>query len=280
MSTLELGSLILAAEFALVAWGILFFMMRRKHQQSHADHAHVGAVMENLETTEVSRRDALATMFASTYRLEGEALEAKVNEYVAREKAFYNAMLSLYLERDGARLKDMPAELTKVLTPWATLTPSGMVHADDLSGLENEKAKLTAELENTQKTLDELMSEYAAAFSHSQPPARAADPPETVSSVAVAKDAEAMPDQDDFDFLSVGDDIDSIEAVLEQIPKDAPDAERDAAEPVSPPAESNAQIEDTAEKPPATDHEDLEYELAQDELEGLADLFGSPSSKT
>ncbi|MBZ8144090.1 hypothetical protein CLD22_30435, partial [Rubrivivax gelatinosus] len=117
MSTLELGGLILAVEFALLAWGILFVMLRRQRSLVHTDQAHAGAVLEHLENTEVSRRDALANLFETTYRLEGDDLAAKVDEYVAREKAFYSAMLSLYLNRDGTKLQEIPDELAKVLTP-------------------------------------------------------------------------------------------------------------------------------------------------------------------
>lgn len=182
MSTLELAGLILAVEFALVAWVILFVLLRRQRQSLQTDHAHADAAIKELANNEVSRRDALSTLFQSTYGLEGEELESRVKEYVEREQAFYSAMLSLYLQRDGGKLKDLPAELTKILTPWASLTPSGMVPASEISSqigsLEHEKAELATELEHTKQTLEQLMDEYMAAFDKAQaPPETPASPP-------------------------------------------------------------------------------------------------------
>ncbi|NEV62059.1 hypothetical protein [Thiorhodococcus minor] len=177
MTTLEISALVLAGEFAIVAWVILFITMRHQHKRIHEDHAHAGAVMRRLETDEFSRRDALTNLFETTYHLEGDDLAAKVDEYVAREKAFYNAMLSLYLSRDGAKLKQIPEELTKVLTPWVEMTPTGMIEASEVNDLENEKAALATELASTKDTLEQLMDEYMAAFKKDQEEAAAAEAP-------------------------------------------------------------------------------------------------------
>jgi hypothetical protein len=161
MNALTLSSLILAAEFALTAWAILFFLMRQHNHQVNNDLEHADAVIKKLEHIELSRRDALTVLFESTYQLEAEELKAKVDEYVLREQAFYQAMLSLYLERDGKKLGEIPAELAKVIDPWtdlATGTPANGTESEE------DKAKLAEELETTRHTLDELMKEYSAAF--------------------------------------------------------------------------------------------------------------------
>ncbi|MBK1694357.1 hypothetical protein CKO09_06325 [Chromatium weissei] len=163
MNALTLSSIILAAEFALIAWAILWILVHRQRQQANADLQHAGAVIKKFERIELSRRDALTALFESTYRLQNDELKAKVDEYALREQAFYQAMLSLYLERDGKKLADIPAELAKVLDPWANLVPPGLLEANEL---EDEKTKLAEELENTRHTLDELMKEYSAAFSN------------------------------------------------------------------------------------------------------------------
>ena len=279
MSALELGSLVLATEFALVAWAILFFLLRRQRKQFNSDQVHVGAVIEKLDKTEISRRDALTTLFQSNYQMEGEELEAKVDEYVAREKAFYNAMLSLYLERDGAKLKDIPAELAKVLSPWTTLTPSGRLPTGDIGHLESEKAELAAELESTKQTLDELMSEYSAAFNRSQQPPEsasphAAPPDESIADIVIEEETTDM-DQDIFDVRSeeLADQHEfEIADTLAEMPFTASKPEKTAPE----------SIADSAQKPirPSGDSDpnDSDEALAWEELEGLADLFDSPSS--
>jgi hypothetical protein len=222
MTTFGLGTLVLSLEFALVSWVILFVLLRRRRLESHADQAHAGAVMEHLENSEMSRRDALSSLFETTYRLEGDELAAKVDEYVAREKAFYNAMLSLYLSRDRARLSQIPEELAKVLMPWAKMTPSGMVSASDVSGLESDKAMLAAELDSTKNTLEQLMDEYMAAFKRDQreraPAEPAATPPPAVTPAPETEaeagadaqpepeaEAEPTPPEDDFDVQTEAD---------------------------------------------------------------------------
>lgn len=286
MTALELSSLILTGEFALVSWVILFVMLRRQRQTTQADHEHAGAIREELASNEVTRRDALETLFASTYNLEGDELTAKVEEYVEREKAFYNAMLSLYLERDGSKLKQIPSELAKVLAPWAQLTPTGMIPASAVGNLEVEKAELSSELENTKQTLEQLMEEYTAAFS------RAAGKPEPEPEPALrpgspAAGLAAEP-------LEIGEDIDSWAAL---------DGAGDIGD-AFPPAQEPERRQGNATPTPDTSgagsarrpdgHDDMTHEIgvdvdpvpsyasdqAQDELEGLADLFDTPTDKT
>jgi len=287
MTALELGSLILSGEFALLAWGILFVMLRRQRQNKQADHVHAEAMQEELASSEQSRRGALETLFASTYKLEGEELAAKVEEYVDREKAFYNAMLSLFLERDGSRLKELPAELTKVLTPWAKLTPTGMIPASAVGDLEVEKSKLSNELESTKETLEQLMEEYTAAFarSHGKPEAAAA-PPVSAPSAPPAAILGA-------ETLEIGEDIDAWAALDEAV---------DAAPPAATAPQESRPRQDAAIPAPdetlesafLADSTDMTHEIgvdvdpvpdyaadqAQDELEGLADLFETPPDKT
>jgi hypothetical protein len=299
MNTVQLAALILAAEFALLAWGILFWMLRWQRHQDRADAAHAGAVMEHLEAREVSHREALTRLFETTYRLEGEELAAKVEEYLARERAFYNMMLNLYLNRDGARLKEIPAELSKVVKPWAEITPVGMISASEVSHLETEKAQLAVELEHTKETLEQLMQEYMAAFkkieqqtddSPPEPDRRAQTPDERSGEDMEVKALDI--DADDFDVqlavdtelkepprpgppddeikptASIEDALDpnDIDAMLEALAKEAV-GELEPA-PATP---------DKGSEPPLSP-EEIEEARARDELEGLADLFDPPAN--
>jgi len=312
MTAIELGSLILAVEFGFIAWGTLFLLLRRNRDQRHTDQDHASAVLEELQEQELDRRDALSNLFANTYKLEGNELSSKVDEYVEREKAFYSAMLSLYLERDGAKLRDLPAELTKVLTPWAHITPSGMVDASKVGSLEEEKAALALELDNTQQTLERLMDEYMAAFDKNEAPDEQAPKPapqpepeeeeeafeETFENISEEAKTQTPPTEDveeeqQFDVLEEPEDLDDIALSALGIEPDAPatdtqttppdqDAaaieEEDAFElPPAPVEEQPADDDEQADKPPSD--ADLDDEQAREELEGLADLFGGPSDK-
>lgn len=194
MTTLEVSGIILTVEFALIACSVLLVMLLRSHTEVKKDHADAGALLERVENTEQSRREALSFVFEDTYNLEGEELESTVSEYLEREKAFYSAMLNIYLQRKGEKLHNLPEELTKVLAPLVHLTPQNMVDADMLGSLETEKAALATELDETKSTLNQLMDEYNAAFDHAQaakaqsaqgaapPVAESIDPPQPAQS--------------------------------------------------------------------------------------------------
>ncbi len=302
MSELELASLILAGEFALISWLILFLFLRRQHQRQREDHVHAGAVREHIEAHELTHREALTRLFENTYGLTGEALSDKVNEYLARERAFYNVMLNLYLNRDGAKLKEIPAELAKVVKPWAEIAEmpqAGMVSASAVLHLEDEKTQLAKELEQTKETLEQLMQEYMAAFKKDQqetaaPEASAPPPTEPAAQIAEAVD------------------LDDIDVDLETAPVDAqtpapePETPSVPVETMAEPAEERLDPEDIdamlralaaemtqgqpsepaearptqppAERPPLVEELELspqetEQQRARDELDSLADLF-------
>ncbi|TCT21970.1 hypothetical protein [Thiobaca trueperi] len=262
MSTLEIAGLILTVEFALAAWAILFVLLRRQRQSLQTDHAHADAAIKELANNEVSRRDALSTLFQSTYGLEGAELESRVDAYVEREQAFYSAMLSLYLQRDGEKLKNLPAELTKVLTPWAGLTPSGMVPADEIGSqigsLEHEKTQLATELEHTKRTLEQLMDEYMAAFDKAQaPPETPASPPSAPAEDVIAAD--------------IVFEEETLEEETLELDQNRPDARPDVSEP-EPEIKAEPASKSTA------DLDALLFDDAQDEPEGQDEPPASPSA--
>ncbi|MCK7576474.1 MAG: hypothetical protein MZV65_11635 [Chromatiales bacterium] len=311
MSTLQLAALILAGEFALLAWFILFLMLRRQRHQEQDDQVNAGAVMEHLEAHETTHRDALANLFETTYNLEGEALAAKVDEYMERERAFYNMMLNLYLNRDGAKLKEIPAELAKVIKPWAEMTPVGMINVSDVTSLENEKAQLSTELENTKETLEQLMEEYMAAFkkaeqqqtdSPQEPPSAPEPVPRTPfeepQPVTQAPEPDEEADLGDLDMDAGDFDIQPAESLPEDEsaqPSTAPPNESESSfDETLDPSDIDAMLEalaqEVVQKPEPTpalaneaherplSPEEIEEARARDELEGLADLFDLPSS--
>ena len=297
MSTFQLAALILAGEFALLAWVILFLMLRRQRHQEQDDQVHAGAVMQHLEAREPSHRDALANLFETTYNLEGDELAAKVDEYMERERAFYNVMLNLYLNRDGDKLKEIPSELAKVIKPWAEITPSGMINASDVTGLENEKAQLSTELENTKETLEQLMEEYMAAFkkAEQQQADSLQEPPPAQEPAAQAPEPDEEADLGDLDMDAGDFDIQPVENPPEDEsvkppPATPPESSLDetldpsdidamlealAKEAVSEPEPPPAKPDEEPERPLSP--EEIEEARARDELEGLADLFDLPS---
>lgn len=202
LTTLEFTGILLAVEFALLAWIGPVLVLRSRRQADTEDDAGAAQLLDEVEQKEPSRRDALTTIFAETYQLEGDELDNTVNEFVAREQSFYQVMTSVYLEREPARLQEIPEELTKVISPWIRMTPKNQVDAAAVSELESEKDALSTELEQTKESMETLMAEYLAAFekarsleAEAEAEAAAEVNEEPAAVDATAEDADAAPAQ-------------------------------------------------------------------------------------
>lgn len=161
MTTLELASLILSAEFALVSAGVLFVVRRR---QRHSEQTQSKELQTAVQVEASSRREALTKLFRSNANLKGRQLTITVDQFMTREQAFYDAMLNIYMNREGKSLKDIPDELRKVLTPWTELQANTSQESADIGDLRAENAQLTAQLEHNKDVIQRLLEEYDASF--------------------------------------------------------------------------------------------------------------------
>ena len=84
LTTLELAATVMAAEMLLLAWLVPFVMLRRARRRDAGDVSDAQDMLAGAEAREPGRREALSTILQSTYHFEGEELESKVNEFVAR----------------------------------------------------------------------------------------------------------------------------------------------------------------------------------------------------
>lgn len=275
-SSLYIAALILVGEFAILAWGILFWMLKRQRNQELDETTKAKAVIRQLDADEISHRDALTQLFEQTYHIEGDELTAKVDEYIGRERAFYNVMLNLYLKRDSSKLKQLPIELAKVIKPWSEITPYGMMSADEVSGLEHEKDRLALELASTKETLERLMDEYTAAFKHAEldlpqtaAPAPSVSPTpaiqETLNPVAAGVEQAIPADADLESFEAENSERSDIDAMLEALAQEEQQEVKSVPTP--------APIKPNPPAARALSPEEIKDKHAQEELEGLADLF-------
>lgn len=162
MTTLELASLIMSVEFALVSAGVLYVVRRR---QRHAAQAQGADLQTAVKGAAAERRESLTKLFRSNARLKGRELTVTVEQFMAREQAFYDAMLNIYLNREGKSLKDVPDELRKVLMPWVELQTATSQDSGDIGDLRAENAQLTAQIEHNKEVIERLLEEYDASFS-------------------------------------------------------------------------------------------------------------------
>ena len=163
-TTLELALTALSVEFALLTLVFAALLWRGKRRQQAAAVATVSALASTVAQSEAPRREALLTVLRGTYKFDVEAAERVVSDFIEREQAFYNMLISVHLGRNGKTLADVPAEVTRLVAPWLRLTPRAAVDEETVAALASQNSALNAELAETKVVLDDLMNEYSAAF--------------------------------------------------------------------------------------------------------------------
>jgi hypothetical protein len=261
MTTLELASLILSAEFALAS-AVILFLVRRRQRRAEQHQSAQGADLQAQVAGELpSRRESLTKLFQANAQLKGRKLTTTVDQFIAREQAFYDAMLNIYLNKEGKSLGDIPGELRKVLTPWVDLQASANEEVAALGDLRAENAELSEQLNHNKEIIQRLLEEYDATFNKFQQTSEPSSESGPESKQAAETNAEELEFEEDEGSLE-----DQINDILSSEP---PDAE-------VPLEEEFDSIMDLDEiKPSAEASEDSEplTFMADDDPEELADLF-------
>lgn len=163
--------LILATECIVVLLGICVTVVVMMLRKSSGDKQAATSLVNKLKKNEPHREETLREIFASNYHLEGEELDARVNEFSKREKAFYKMLIATYMRHDGKQFPKLSEALEGLIAPCIELTPEGLIDAGeletanaDLDTLKEENSELTAELQANKDIVKELLKEYSAAF--------------------------------------------------------------------------------------------------------------------
>lgn len=200
-TTFEAAFAILAVEFALLAPLAVFFSLRGRRNVEAATTSEATELVTKVADTEDARRTALQTVFREKYRYEDSELEQAVEEFMQREKAFYNAVVGAVLGRGDSKISDINDELTKVVAPWISLTPKNMVAAESVEAVATEKDRIEIELGNTKETLEKMIAEYNRAFLRE----------------AEKNKAEANPSVDDEPAPDVADELEELDYKTEEL---------------------------------------------------------------
>ena len=163
-TSLEAALLILTIEFGLLAGVVTFFAYRGARSVEAESVAQATELVSKVSNTEDTRRTALETVFKDKYQFEGDELGAAVDEFMQREKAFYNAVVGAFLGRGNSKISDLNDELTKIVAPWISITPKNMVDKGTAESLAQAKSEVEQELGETKQVLEKMMAEYNRAF--------------------------------------------------------------------------------------------------------------------
>lgn len=215
-TTLEAAFAILAIEFALLAPLAVFFALSGARKVEAATTSEATELVAKVADTEDARRSALGTVFREKYQYEGDDIDRAVEEFMEREKAFYNAVVGAVLGRGDSKISDINDELTKVVAPWISLTPKNMVDAKSAAAVATEKDRIEIELGQTKDTLEKMIAEYNRAFMRANEQQAAAEKaaadPETGAGESAGEQdlpAEAAPEESA--AAETGDDPDELD---------------------------------------------------------------------
>lgn len=258
MTTLELASLIMSAEFALVSAVILFVVRRRQRSLQQSQRSQTEELQRSVQGEMPSRRESLTKLFQANAHLKGRKLTTTVDLFLAREQAFYDAMLNIYLNKDGKSLADVPDELRKVLIPWAELQESANEDSATMGDLRAQNAELSEQLQHNKEIIERLLEEYDATFNKFQehdeeaPSAESAteQEPEVLETLEELEEEESLESQ-----------------ILDIVSSEAPEAEESMDELDAPPMD--------AENADPGEEEEVTFLDDKEDIEELADLFDS-----
>ena len=167
LTTLEISLVVVALEFGAIALTFGLMLRKRGVETVKTAQEEAKAAVEFAEAVvekEPSRREALELIFREKYKLDDDTIAARADEFVERERAFYQTLIATFAKRDGKGLGNIGEQLNGVIAPWVSLVPAGMVSEEKLADLTEEKESLSAELEHNKTVLEELMTEYDRAF--------------------------------------------------------------------------------------------------------------------
>ncbi len=164
MTSLEIALLVLTIEFALIALVILFRSYRSMRQSETKATTDATELVKRVSDAQESRRLALGAVFKEKYQYDGDELTKTVEEFMQRERVFYNAVTSIFLDQGEKKLSDLNRELIKVIAPWISITPKNMVDSSEVDSLSADNSRLESELREAKGVLEEMIEEYNRTF--------------------------------------------------------------------------------------------------------------------
>ncbi|MEI6413559.1 MAG: hypothetical protein WCP34_04740 [Pseudomonadota bacterium] len=139
------------------------------------DLAAVRGLVEEIKHSEPERREATEALLRDRYGYLEAPLEKWVQDIHHAERSFYQSILTLYLQRDPKRLRQLKEpveELTALyrslaiqqVVPMAATAVPPAADAAEFDRLLRENQKLSIELQSTMEVMARMLSDYASLF--------------------------------------------------------------------------------------------------------------------
>ncbi|MCB1851127.1 MAG: hypothetical protein KDI83_10170 [Gammaproteobacteria bacterium] len=165
---LTLSELLLVLIAISVGFVIAGFFRKRNERRA------IAKLIRRIKEDESRRRDETRSLMQKNFGIEGEALDAVVNEISREEKRFYQALINLFVRRDVQLLEVLNAECEGVTRPYRSIeipkADSGWEEKElelnsEIAVLKEENERLTTELSITMDTMGTMLNEYASMYS-------------------------------------------------------------------------------------------------------------------
>ena len=115
----ELLAYEVALIFAIIA-GLLLFKSVKASRKLNTDTA---KAVKQIKQNRSQREQAIRSVLAEKYGLDGEALNTETHNFIERETAIYKSLLNLFAEQDGKALVSIPQQLEKAIDAGLTIVP-------------------------------------------------------------------------------------------------------------------------------------------------------------
>lgn len=163
---------------ALLAIGVTFMIMRRKHK----DNVIARHVVESLRDCESARKAKLMDILQKVHEVDEEFAENSAKAMLACEKRIYNRVLKIFLGRERDGITDLQKDVENMAATYRKLiekikaarvveTERGDNPKRDaqlriqVKQLEAENHKLQEDLDESMKSMESMLNEYTQMYS-------------------------------------------------------------------------------------------------------------------
>lgn len=164
--TMDMLMLAFAGEAILVLLIICVILIWRNIRRKKAELNAANRLASEVITNDTNRRDTLKQVFSECYNMKDDELEAVIDEFLSRERAFYKTLISVYVNRNPDEFSMLGKALEEMVTPYTDLAlsaePAGNTEA--IEALQQKNEALAKELDDSKSVMDDLLAEYTSTF--------------------------------------------------------------------------------------------------------------------
>lgn len=151
---------------------VLFFLSRSRRGREMAE---VDRFIDQMDEQSLVKQHRMEQFLAEDCGLPVETVESVLAAVLKAERALFQQIFRLFLQRDLATLADIERKIDELAEPYQNLLADRVEsvtgaagQVDKLAGLERVNQQLVRQLDTAMKTIDEISAEYTRVFSGNQ----------------------------------------------------------------------------------------------------------------